>query len=148
MTDKPFYQTEKSLWKAKGYYSPETGELVCMTNSDKIVYMYMLDRVTFFVEELKTLHFESQETISESLNLERKVVGKALRGFLEHGVLKGEKRKPDKGGQLQWFYSAVCKDMKYFVQDGKPVSEEKVVKSTKQRKPYIPPLGEDADCPF
>lgn len=119
MTDKPFYQTEKSLWKAKGYYSPKTGELVYMTNADKIVYMHMLDRVVFFVEELKTLHFESQETISENLNLERKVVGKALRGFLDHGVLEGEKRKPEKGGQLQWFYSSVCKDMKYFVQDGK-----------------------------
>lgn len=148
MTDKPFYQTEKSLWKAKGYYSPKTGALVHMTNADKIVYMYMLDRVVFFVEELKTLHFESQETISESLNLERKVVGKALREFLEQGVLQGVKKKPENGGQLQWFYSGVCKDMKYFVKDGKTVGEKKIVKSAKQQKPYIPPLGEDSDCPF
>ena len=145
MTDKPFYQTEKGLWKAKGYYSPKTGELVNMTNSDKIVYMYMLDRVVFFVENMKTLHFESQETISESLNLERKVVGKALRGFLENGVLEGVKKKPDKGGQLQWFYSGVCKNMRYFDGEDKQL-KEKVDKP--KEKPYIPPLGEDADCPF
>lgn len=148
MTDKPFYQTEKGLWKAKGYYSPKTGELVNMANSDKIVYMYMLDRVVFFVENMKTLHFESQETISESLNLERKVVGKALRGFLENGVLEGIKKKPDKGGQLQWFYSGVCKDMKYFDGDGKQLKEKKQTVAPLKEKPYIPPLGEDADCPF
>lgn len=143
MTEKPFYQTEKSLWKAKGYYSPKTGELIHLTNAEKIVYMYMLDRVTFFVEELNTLHFESQDTIAESLNLEKKAVGKVLRKFLEHGVLKGEKRKPDKGGQLQWFYSGVCKDMKYFVkeQDKKEIS----FVANRQRKTLE---DEDFESPF
>ena len=143
MTDKPFYQTEKSLWKAKGYYSPKTGLPIDLTNAEKIVYMYMLDRVVFFVEELKTLHFESQETIGECLNLEKKAVGKILRAFLNEGVLEGVKRKPDKGGQLQWFYSGVCKDLKFYDSEKKALEQKTVT-----RKPYIPPLGEDADCPF
>ena len=124
MTDKPFYQTEKSLWKAKGYYAPKTGWLVNMTNAEKMVYMYMLDRVVFFVEELKTLHFESQETIATSLNLEKKAVGKILRTFLENGVLEGVKKKPEHGGQIQWFYSGVCKNMRYFDGEGKQLKEK------------------------
>ena len=148
MTDKPFYQTEKGLWKAKGYYSPKTGELMNLTNAEKMVYMYMLDRVVFFVEELKTLHFESQDTIATSLNLEKKAVGKILRTFLEQGVLDGVKRKPENGGQIQWFYSGVCKNMKYFDGDGKQFKDKRPVVAQQKEKPYIPTLGEDTDCPF
>ena len=111
MTEKSFYQTEKALWEAKCYYSPLTGEATPMTIAQKVVYMYMLDRVVFFVEKLKSPHFESQETIASKLNLEKKAVGKILRGFIETGVLKGEKKKPDGGGQIQWFYNWVCKDL-------------------------------------
>lgn len=64
-----------------------------------------------FVEKIKSPHFESQETIASKLNLEKKAVGKILRGFIETGVLRGEKKKPDEGGQIQWFYNWVCKDL-------------------------------------
>ena len=86
MTDKPFYQTEKGLWKAKGYYSPKTGELMNLTNAEKMVYMYMLDRVAFFVDELKTLHFESQDTIATALGIGMVFGAKTVVTFLSAGV--------------------------------------------------------------
>lgn len=141
-TENTFYKAPKNLWRANGYISPETGEIVLLKESEKIVYTYMLDRLVFFVEKQGGDHFESQETIADGCGLEYRLVGRILRGFMDNGVLKAKKIRPNDRGQWRWVYTWIDKNLIYWIKKDQSVSE----RTTK--KPYIPPLGEDSDCPF
>jgi hypothetical protein len=144
-TENTFYKAPKNLWRANGYISPKTKEIVLLKESEKIVYTYMLDRLVFFVEKQGGEHFESQETIATGCGLEYRVVGRILRGFMENDVLFAKKVRPNDRGQWRWVYTRIVKDLKFWYRSG---VDKKVVKSSKSQKPYIPLLGEDADCPF
>lgn len=158
MTVKLFYQTQKDLWRAKGYFSPKTGVAVQLTLAEKAVYMYMEDRISFFVQKRDGEYFETHETIAEAVGIERKACGKIVRKFVEEGVISAVKRKPKMGGQLQWFYSAIVTDLKFWVgtiEHPTALCLTQVVKSRsvdhKQRLsvPKLNSFGEDeSDCPF
>lgn len=115
MKEENFYKAPKSLWKAKGYFSPKTGEAIQLKESDKLVYVYMLDRLVFFVNKQKGQHFESQATIADACGLEYKVVGKILRSLMEHSVIEGKKLRPNGVGQWRWHYTSILKDLTYWV---------------------------------
>lgn len=144
-TENTFYKAPKNLWRANGYVSPKTGEIVLLKESEKIVYTYMLDRLVFFVEKQSGSHYESQETIAEGCGLEYRVVGRILRGFMEHGVLSAKKVRPNNVGQWRWVYTGIVKDLSYW---NKKMESEKKPSNKQLPKPYIPPLGEDSECPF
>lgn len=113
MTEYTFFQTEKVLWKSKGFFSPKTGEAVSLTSSEKAIYMYLEDRITFFVKNKGSEFFEEQGTIAEELGLEKKTVGRCVKKFEEHGVLYGSARRTGRGNLL-WFYTGINKDLKFW----------------------------------
>ena len=115
MKEENFYKAPKSLWRAKGYFSPKTGEAVQLKESEKLVYVYMLDRLVFFVDKQKGQHFESQATIADACGLEYKVVGKILRSFMDHSVIEGKKLRPNGVGQWRWHYTSILNDLDYWV---------------------------------
>lgn len=150
-TDKLFYQVQKDLWRAEGYFSPNTGEPVRLTLAEKAVYMHMEDRIAYFVEKMEGEYFETHETIAESVNIERKACGKIVRKFIEEGVIKAVKKKPRMGGQLQWFYASIDKDLKLWVGS----KELPIVLDTRRRvhdqstkTVYIPDLDDEEGAPF
>lgn len=153
-----FYKAPKSLWKAKGYFSPKTGKPIPLKDSEKFVYIYMLDRLVFFVETLGKKHFESQSTIAEECGLEYKIVGKILRGFVENEVIFAEKGKPEKGGRERWFYKSINPNLDYWTgtkDDPVAVEKQLVQAAKKQYKGNVqktipaPKWDEDeSDLPF
>lgn len=149
MTGKPFYQTEKGLWKAKGYYSPNTGEAITLTLAEKAVYMYIEDRVGFFVHAMKGEYFETHETIAEAVGIERKACGNIIRKFIENGVVCAVKRKPKTAGQLQWFYTNVDKSLKFWngsEKEPKPITG--VLTKQDIKKPFVNVYGDEEGSPF
>ena len=130
---------------ADGYISKTTGEAVKLTASGKIIYAYMLSKNEFFTETLKGQHYEAQATIAKCCGVEYKAAGTILRSFLDHGVMEGEKLKPDQG-QWRWFYYKVHSDLMLWegsvqdfqlIEEEKPKYAEKVVsKPAQTQKPY------------
>lgn len=112
--EETFYKVPKTLLEADGYFSPKTGEPIVIRSSEKLIYIYMLDRLSFFVDVLGGQHFESQETIAKKCGLERKSVIRAMVSFVEHGVVQAKKDKPQKGGRERWFYHSINPNLKFW----------------------------------
>ena len=112
-TERVFYKTDKALWKAKGFFSPRTGEAIPISTLDKAVYMYIENRITFFVDVKKGEYFETHDTIAESLGLEKKAVGKSTKKWRDAGVLKGISKRSS-CGNLQWTYSGVERNLNFW----------------------------------
>lgn len=154
-----FYKTPKDLEKAVGYISPKTGEAIEFRKTDKKVIVYLLDRLNFFVGKLGSDSYESQTTIADALGLHYKHVADCLRKLIDEGVLVAEKKKPERGRE-RWFYRSVNTDIVLWVgsqqapllldTNGEVIRKENSTSTniSTQSKPYIPPLGEDSDCPF
>ena len=120
-TERVFYKTDKALWKAKGFFSPKTGEAVSISALDKMVYMHIENRITFFVDVKNGEYFETHDTIAESLGLEKKAIGKSTKKWRDAGVFHG-KSKRSASGNLQWTYSGVVRDLNFWNGDmEKPV---------------------------
>lgn len=160
MNTDEFYKLPKSLAMADGYISKKTGEAVKLTASGKIIYAYMLSKNEFFTETLKGQHYEAQATIAKCCGVEYKAAGTILRSFLDHGIVEGNKLKPD-SGQWRWFYYKVHSDLMLWegsVQDFRLIEEEKpkyaekvVSKPAVAHKPYQhqpEPEWDDSQLPF
>lgn len=172
--EKEFYKLPKGLLKANGFTSLKDGSYVVLPLSAIRVYVYMLSRNTYFVKEKKGEHYETQDTIAQSVGLERKAVGRVLKLFIQHGIISGHKTKADGSNHLVWRYTSVKEGFPLWVdRDGKRLSidfysgKEKdmqastIPKITGADKPkpnvprgtgkvYIPPLGspdDDDDLP-
>jgi hypothetical protein len=140
-----FYKLPKSLALADGYISKKTGEAVKLSASGKIIYAYMLSKNEFFTETLKGQHYEAQATIAKCCGVEYKSAGTILRSFLDHGIMEGQKLRPD-SGQWRWFYYKVHSDLVLWegsvaafkiLEEEKPKYVEKVVpKPAQTPKPY------------
>lgn len=161
-TERVFYKTDKALWKAKGFFSPSTGEAVSISTLDKAVYMYIENRITFFVDVKKGEYFETHDTIAESLGLEKKAVGKSTKKWRDAGVLKG-KSKRSSCGNLQWTYSGVERNLNFWNgAEDKPVPivpeiydpekevgvETKPQKAVKPKYVYTPSPEDEEGSPF
>lgn len=115
MNTAEFYKFPKDLARAIGYVCQSTGEMVKFTPSTKIVYAYMISRNEFFTEKRKGHHFESQKVIADSCGMEEKACGKILRKMMEHGLIEGEKKQPDKGGHPRYYYKTVKTDIHLWI---------------------------------
>lgn len=145
MNTDEFYKLPKSLALADGYISKKTGEAVKLSASGKIIYAYMLSKNEFFTETLKGQHYEAQATIAKCCGVEYKSAGTILRSFLDHGIMEGQKLRPD-SGQWRWFYYKVHSDLMLWegsvadfkiLEEEKPKYAEKVApKPTQTPKPY------------
>lgn len=104
----PFYKAPKQLFRSCGFVSKITGEVVEMTLAAKVVLVYMMDRTTFFTEEQKGSHFETQDTIARACGIERRAAGRALNLFVNGGVIKAIKqRNLALSPHSQWYYKEV-----------------------------------------
>ena len=147
MSEYTFFQTDKVLWKAKGFFSPKTGEAVSFTPSEKSIYMYLEDRITYFVNQGGEL-FEEQGTIAEELGLEKKTVGRCVKKFEEHGVIQGGARRTGKGNLL-WFYTWIDKSLKFWngsEKYPKPITGVRTKKDV--TKPFVSVYGDEEGSPF
>lgn len=137
MNTEEFYKFPKELARATGYVCQKTGEMVKFTPSTKIVYAYMINRNEFFTERLKGKHFESQKVIAESCGMDEKSCGKILRKMLDHGLLEGERKQPERGGHPRYYYKTVNTDVQLW-EKGKKVAD-----STTQEEggEWYPPLS-------
>lgn len=160
MNTDEFYKLPKSLALADGYISKKTGEAVKLSASGKIIYAYMLSKNEFFTETLKGQHYEAQATIAKCCGVEYKSAGTILRSFLDHGIMEGQKLRPD-SGQWRWFYYKVYSDLILWegsvvdfkiLEEEKPKYAEKVPpKPTQTKKPYQhQPIDDwdDSQLPF
>lgn len=107
---KSFYMYPDELMSAFGYYRT-SGEVVKMTPLSKNVYVHMLRRNDLFVKKQSGEHYESQETVARAVSSDYKVVGKILRSFVDDGIIKAKKLRPNGQGQWRWFYFDVCDDL-------------------------------------
>lgn len=159
-TERVFYKTDKALWKAKGFFSPKTGEAVSISILDKAVYMHIENRITFFVDVKKGEYFETHDTIAESLGLEKKAVGKSMKKWRDAGVFHG-KSKRSASGNLQWTYSGVVRDLNFWNGDvEKPIpitpemydpDKEAIDPKAQPVKPkyvYVPNPEDEEGSPF
>ena len=161
MNTEEFYKLPKQLAMADGFISKTTGEAIKLTASGKIIYAYMLTKNSFFTDKLQGQHYESQATIAKCCGLEYKAAGTILRIFLDHGVMEGEKLRPNKGGQWRWHYYKVHTDLMLWEGDTKdfviledqkpkytekPASKPAVVQKPYQRQPE--PDWDDSQLPF
>ena len=147
MSKYTFFQTEKVLWKAKGFFSPKTGAAVSFTSSEKAIYMYLEDKITLFVNEGGEF-FEEQGTVAEELGLEKKTVGRCVKKFEEHGVIQGSARRTSKGNLL-WFYTWIDKNLKFWngsEKEPKPIAG--VLTKQVVRKPFVNVYGDEEGSPF
>lgn len=112
-TERVFFKTDKALWKAKGFFSPRTGEAVSISILDKAVFMYIENRITFFVDVKKSEYFETHDTIAENLGLEKKAVGKSTKKWRDAGVFHGRSKR-SASGNLQWTYSGVVHELNFW----------------------------------
>ena len=108
-----FIQVERKLLRAAGFIS-EDGELVPITPTDKWLYVYIRDRVNFFVNERKGNYFETHETISEATATARKTVVRFVDKFITAGVIVAKKEK--KGRYYGYSYKVVHPLNLYFNQ--------------------------------
>src|SRR5574344_187931 len=159
-TERVFYKTDKALWKAKGFFSPKTGEAVTISILDKAVYMYIENRITFFVDVKKGEYFETHDTIAENLGLEKKAVGKSTKKWRDAGVFHG-KSKRSASGNLQWTYSGVVRELNFWsgeVENPVPIipemyDQDKEVNATKTqpaspRYVYVSNPEDEEGSPF
>lgn len=107
MEEDIFYKVPKNLVRAKGYVSPRHGTFLKLSSTEKLVYVYMRDRLKFFVGKQGGQHFESQQTIADACGMEYKAVGKALRGFINNGVLLGKKGKEAGSSHHRYYYAGI-----------------------------------------
>lgn len=148
-----FYKIPKSVLCADGYYSPKTGKAVKLTASAKLIYTYMIGRLTFFTEKQGGDHYESQSTIAEGCGLEYKTAGNILREFLDNDVIRGVKLRPNGKGQWRWHYKYINKNLNYWVDvDGAVIEVVKEIISTspyKKQLAHRPKQDKDFDeLPF
>jgi len=107
MNVKQFVKIPIDLIRANGYISLKTGAAVELTSSKKLILGYMLSRSVFFNQKLGGTHFETQSTIATACGLAEKATGKVLREFIDNGVIRANKLRPNGEGQWRWHYHGV-----------------------------------------
>lgn len=92
MEQERFVKLPYALMKAKGFVNKD-GEVIPLTHAEKIIYLYLKDRVQYFVHERKEEYFESQETIADNINVNRATVGRTVTKFRDNGILFAVSKK-------------------------------------------------------
>lgn len=85
-TGTPYYVLPKALVSSKHFVDKVTGEVVDITYCDKLVLMYLIDKVSFHNSEGRTMH-ESMPAIAEQLDVSAKSVQRSVKKLIEHRVV-------------------------------------------------------------
>lgn len=102
-----FCKVPTMLMEAVGYIDKD-GEYVKFADTDRWVIAYMLQKIEFYKEKLKSECFESQRTIASGIGREYQSVGDSVRRLRDRGVLNGEvKVRPGSGGKGSWYYYGI-----------------------------------------
>ena len=102
-----FCKVPTMLMEAVGYIGKD-GEYVKFADTDRWVIAYMLQKIEFYKEKLKSECFESQRTIASGIGREYQSVGDSVRRLRDNGVLNGEvKVRPGSGGKGSWYYYGI-----------------------------------------
>jgi predicted transcriptional regulator len=92
MREEGFIKIGKGLIRSEGFIS-DNGERIPMTHTDKIIYIYIKDRVDFFVNKNGQEYFESHDTIAKQTNVSRATVSRLILKLIEHGVVQAVLQK-------------------------------------------------------
>lgn len=89
-----FIKLDKALLCAQ-YFLSTKGEYIPLTTNDKIIYVYIKDRVDHFNNNFDppSFFYESQSEIARSCNVSRGTVVNSVNKFIEAGVLITHKTK-------------------------------------------------------
>lgn len=116
-----FTKIPNDLLTCQGFVSKtKTGEAkyVPLIASHKLVLVYMVSRTKYFVEQVKKGgHYESQESIGKACGIEYKAAGRALRMFVENGVITAKKGFISGRNNKQWIYTDVDTSIKLWVKE-------------------------------
>ena len=93
----------QQVFKSTGFVSQSTGEVIDFTPMMKIIYLTFLNEMFHSKGELDV----SQQSIADTLSVDRKTINRNIRVLLEHGILSGEKRTNASRGFTHWVYSDV-----------------------------------------
>ena len=117
-----FTKIPNDLLACQGFVSKtKTGEAkyVPLIASHKLILVYMISRTKYFVEQVKKGgHYESQESIGKACGIEYKAAGRALRMFVENGVITAKKGFIPGRNNKQWIYTDVDTSIKLWVKEG------------------------------
>lgn len=115
MKEEGFIKIGKGLIRSLGFVS-DSGECIPMTHTDKIIYIYIKDRVDFFVKKNGQEYFESHDTIAKHTNVSRATVSRLILKLIEHGVVQAVLQK---GGRfINYKYLSVQPLNLYFKEKG------------------------------
>lgn len=93
----------QQVFKSAGFVSQTTNDVIAFIPIMKITYLTLLHELFNSGGKLEM----SQQTIADTLGVDRKTVNRTIQVFLEHGILYGEKRPNSARGYTQWVYSEV-----------------------------------------
>lgn len=100
-----FYRFPVALYKASHFVNANTGELVKISASMKMIYVHLLTRFEFFTRKLGAEYYESQLKIADSCDCDVKTVQRAMKEFVKHGVITT--RLTRVGGKSRTYYLSV-----------------------------------------
>lgn len=95
-----YYMMPKAFLSAKEIYFND--ERIEMSLTEKNVYMFMADQITFFKREYNSSCYYSHAQIAERLDMGVKQISRILNRFIEDGILIAEKINPRK-----WVYTDI-----------------------------------------
>ena len=90
----------QQVFKSTGFVSQSTGEVIDFKPMLKIIYLTFLNEMFHSKGELDV----SQQSIADTLSVDRKTMNRNILVLLEHGILSGEKRTNASRGYSQWVY--------------------------------------------
>lgn len=103
-----FFAMQKGLQRSTHFKSKVTGELVELTQGDKVVFAYVVDKLNFYLELTRlngTEHkmMESMSYIGNELCLSDRTVSRAVHKLSEHGFIQASLVSR----QLGWVYTGI-----------------------------------------
>lgn len=103
-----FFAMQKGLQRSTHFVSKVTGELVELTQGDKLVFAYVVDKLNFYLELTRlngTEHkmMESMAYIANELCLSDRTVSRAVHKLAEHGFIQASLVSR----QLGWVYTGI-----------------------------------------
>ena len=97
------HKYSQQVYKAAGFASQTSNEVVKFIPIMKIIYLTMLNEKFNCGGELKM----SQQKLADTICVDRKTASRTLLSLVDHGVLLGEKRVDNERGFSYWVYSDI-----------------------------------------
>jgi len=100
-----YFAIPRHIQRSTQFVSKVTGNSVELTQSDKVVLFYLIDRICFYQQQQGRM-FESFDRIADELCVSAKTVSRAVSKLVEHGVVVADLVSRSEG----WVYHDVDVD--------------------------------------